>query len=49
MAMVLVSVVMLWLAAFTFKRYKLDRIEGVIFLALYVGYITYLAMHLQTA
>ena len=49
MAMVLVSVVMLWLAAFTFKRYKLDRIEGVIFLALYIGYITYLAMHLQTA
>ena len=49
MAMVLVSVVMLWLASFTFKRYKLDRIEGVIFLALYVGYITYLAMHLQTA
>ena len=46
MAMVLVSVVMLWLAAFTFKRYKLDRIEGVIFLALYVGYITYLAMQI---
>lgn len=49
MAMVLAAVVMLWLASFTFKRNKLDRIEGVIFLALYVGYITYLAMHLQTA
>lgn len=46
MAMVLVSVVMLWLAAFTFKRYKLDRIEGVIFLAAYIGYIAYLALHI---
>ena len=45
MAMVLVSVVMLWLAAFTFKRNKLDRIEGAIFLSLYVGYIVYLLLY----
>ena len=42
MVMVIVSIVMLWMAAFTFKRYKLDRIEGVIFLLAYVGYIAYL-------
>lgn len=45
-SMVLVSIVMLWGAAFTFKRYKLDRIEGAIFLLAYVGYITYLAMNI---
>lgn len=44
MAMALVGIVMLWLAAFTFKRYKLDRIEGVIFLLVYIGYIAYLTM-----
>lgn len=42
MLMVIVSVVMLWLAAFTLKRYRLDRIEGVLFLLLYIGYIVYL-------
>ena len=46
MVMVIVSVLMLWLAAFTFKRYKLDRIEGAIFLLVYVGYIVYLAMNI---
>ena len=46
MAMVVVAILMLWLAAFTFKKGKLDRVEGVIFLAVYVGYITYLAMHI---
>lgn len=46
MAMVMVSIVMLWLAAFTFKRRKLDRIEGVIFLLAYVGYIAYLATNI---
>lgn len=45
MLMVLVSVVMLWLAAFTFKRNKLDRIEGAIFLVVYFGYVIYLAMN----
>lgn len=46
MVMVVASIVMLWLAAFTFKRYKLDRIEGVIFLLAYVGYIAYLALNI---
>ncbi|MBR4312563.1 MAG: calcium/sodium antiporter [Bacteroidaceae bacterium] len=46
MGMVLASIIMLWGAAFTFKRYKLDRIEGAIFLLAYVGYITYLAMNI---
>ena len=46
MLMVVVVILMLWLAAFTFKKGKLDRVEGVIFLAAYVGYITYLAMHI---
>lgn len=46
MAMVILSVVMLWMAAFTFKRYRLDRIEGVVFLLAYVGYIAYLAMNI---
>jgi cation:H+ antiporter len=46
MVMVIVSIVMLWVAAFTFKRYKLDRIEGAIFLLVYVGYIGYLASNI---
>lgn len=46
MAMAFLSVVMLWMAAFTFKRYRLDRIEGVVFLLAYVGYIAYLAMNI---
>ena len=46
MGMVLASVVMLWLAAFTVKRGKLDRIEGAIFLAVYIGYVVYLTTHM---
>lgn len=46
MVMVLVVVVMLWLAAFTFKKKKLDRVEGVIFLLVYIGYIAYLSMNM---
>ena len=46
MGMVLASVVMLWLAAFTVKRGKLDRIEGAIFLAVYIGYGVYLTTHM---
>ncbi len=46
MVMALVPVLMLWLAAFTFKRYKLDRIEGGIFLLVYLGYIAYLAANI---
>lgn len=46
MVMVVAAVLMLWLAAFTFKRYRLDRIEGAIFLLAYVGYIAYLAANI---
>ena len=46
MVMVLVSILMLWMAALTFKRGKLDRIEGAIFLLVYVGYIAYLAANI---
>lgn len=46
MTMVLASVIMLWLAAFTFKRNKLDRIEGGFFLLAYIGYIVYLALNI---
>lgn len=45
MWMVVVSIVMLWLASFTFKRRKLDRIEGAIFLLAYVAYMIYLMLN----
>ena len=45
MAMLIVPVLLLWGSAFTFKRYKLDRIEGAFFLLVYAGYITYLTMN----
>lgn len=43
MVMVIISILMLLLAAFTFRRYKLDRIEGGFFLFVYLGYIVYLS------
>ena len=46
MAMVIVAAVLLWLAAFTFKKKKLDRVEGAIFLLAYIAYITYLSMNM---
>jgi cation:H+ antiporter len=46
MAMVVVVVVMLWMAALTFKKRELDRIEGAIFLLCYIGYITYLSLNI---
>lgn len=46
MAMVVVAVVMLWMAALTFKKRELDRIEGAIFLLCYIGYITYLSLNI---
>lgn len=42
--MVLASAVMLYLIVLTFKRNKFDRIEGFIFLAVYVAYTIYLLM-----
>ena len=40
--MVVLSSVLLFLAAFTFKHRAIDRWEGAIFLAIYVAYIGYL-------
>ena len=46
MTMVMVAVVLLWLAAFTFKKKTLDRVEGALFLLAYVAYIAYLSMNI---
>lgn len=46
MVMMVVPVLMLWLAAFTGKRYQLGRGEGFIFLLVYVGYIVWLAVNI---
>lgn len=40
--MVVLSAVLLFVTAFTFKRKSIDRWEGAIFLAIYVAYIWYL-------
>lgn len=40
--MVVLSSLLLFLSAFTFRRKQLDRWEGVIFLAIYIAYIWYL-------
>ncbi len=45
MVVVIVAIVLLWLAAFTFKKRMLDRVEGAIFLLCYIGYIVYLTMN----
>ena len=37
-----VSTIMLYLVVFTFKKNRFDRIEGIIFLAAYIGYTVYL-------
>lgn len=42
--MMLISAFMLYLVVKTFKKDKFDRIEGIIFLAVYVGYTVYLLM-----
>ena len=44
MAMVIIAILLLWTSAFTFKKKKLDRIEGALFLLCYIGYISYLMM-----
>ena len=46
MVMMVIPVLMLWLAAFTGKRYQLGRGEGLIFLLVYVGYIAWLAFNI---
>lgn len=40
--MVVLSALLLFVAAFTFQRRKIDRMEGVIFLAIYIAFIVYL-------
>ena len=39
-----ISSIMLYMVVLTFKKDKMDRIEGVIFFAAYVGYIIYLLL-----
>ena len=43
-AVMFVSAVMLYLVIYTFKKNKLDRAEGIIFLAAYIGYTVYLLL-----
>ena len=43
-AMMILSAVMLYVVIYTFKKNKLDRVEGVIFFVLYVGYTIYLLL-----
>ena len=45
MAIVIVAVLLLWLAALTFKKRVLDRVEGAIFILVYIIYMIYLTMH----
>ena len=45
MAMVIVAVLLLWMAALTFKKRMLDRVEGAIFILVYIAYMVYLTMH----
>ena len=40
----LVAALMLYLVIYTFKKNKFDRIEGIIFLAIYFAYIVYLLL-----
>ena len=40
----LVAAFMLYLVIYTFKKNKFDRIEGILFLAAYIGYTVYLLM-----
>ena len=45
LAIVIVAILMLWMAALTFKRRMLDRIEGAIFILVYIAYITFLTIN----
>lgn len=46
MLMVIVAIALLWMASFTFKKNKLDRVEGFIFLLVYIAYIVYLTVNI---
>lgn len=41
LTVVLLTSVLLWLTAFTFRRRVIDRFEGALFVILYIGYIWY--------
>lgn len=43
-AMAILAAVLMWIVIFTFGKRKFDRIEGIIFIAIYIGYTTYLLM-----
>lgn len=43
-AVMFVSAIMLYLVVFTFKKDKMDRIEGIIFFAAYIAYTIYLLL-----
>lgn len=43
-AMAILAAVLTWIVVFTFGKRKFDRIEGFIFLAIYIGYTVYLLM-----
>ena len=43
--MMMLSMVLCYVVVFTFGKKKMDRIEGVIFLALYVAYTAWLLVH----
>ena len=42
--MAILAAVLMWIVVFTFGKKKFDRIEGLIFIAIYIGYTTYLLM-----
>ena len=43
-SMAILASVLTWIVVFTFGKRKFDRIEGVIFVAIYIGYTAYLLM-----
>lgn len=43
-AVMFIAAVMLYVVVFSFKKNKMDRIEGIIFLAAYIGYTVYLLL-----
>lgn len=42
--MAILAAILMWIVVFTFGKKKFDRIEGVIFLLIYIGYTAYLLM-----
>lgn len=42
--MAILAAVLMWIVVFTFGKKKFDRIEGVLFLLIYIGYTAYLLM-----